>query len=502
MGILNVVICLLLNSIYFVVAFDSRYFDDGVLYRISMHKNHLLGNLLESADHRPELVPIKSSDDESYFCLIPNIATEKRSKISEYVGPSPQELIGLLYKENFCSLRIDSYWSYEICHQRAIRQFHEAKDTKTKIEYVLGKYREDANAKLVADYDQLNPPRKDIEGKLQPYYPVVYTYGSHCDLSGTYRKATVLYVCAQDSIRSVLSIDEIKTCEYEIVIAIKELCSHPSFKTNKAPENEIQCFSTDPNIVNPIPKALIKFQTEVKSRPMLPVKSNEGPLTQRIPTTQTIANEVYNLFKSQQKRNEEQEHPRNLAASETSSNDENTKMLEAFWSGRACLYGGTGYWRIEFCFGKSISQFHEENGRTLRVHLGYFDEQLHKEWLKETNVVARKLELGNVEKISNMYTRGDICTETKRLRKCEVRMSCLKESEVEDPNTINMFLTEPETCSYILMVESPLFCERLQKADEFGVLPRSTDNPKVADDGLYVAEIDDDDEDETLNFKP
>ncbi|KAI6178554.1 hypothetical protein M3Y98_00513300 [Aphelenchoides besseyi] len=417
-----------------------------------MHKNHLLGNLLESADHRPELVPIKSSDDESYFCLIPNIATEKRSKISEYVGPSPQELIGLLYKENFCSLRIDSYWSYEICHQRAIRQFHEAKDTKTKIEYVLGKYREDANAK--------------------------------------------------DSIRSVLSIDEIKTCEYEIVIAIKELCSHPSFKTNKAPENEIQCFSTDPNIVNPIPKALIKFQTEVKSRPMLPVKSNEGPLTQRIPTTQTIANEVYNLFKSQQKRNEEQEHPRNLAASETSSNDENTKMLEAFWSGRACLYGGTGYWRIEFCFGKSISQFHEENGRTLRVHLGYFDEQLHKEWLKETNVVARKLELGNVEKISNMYTRGDICTETKRLRKCEVRMSCLKESEVEDPNTINMFLTEPETCSYILMVESPLFCERLQKADEFGVLPRSTDNPKVADDGLYVAEIDDDDEDETLNFKP
>jgi endoplasmic reticulum lectin 1 len=71
-----------------------------------------------------------------------------------------------------------------------------------------------------------------------------------------------------------------------------------------------------------------------------------------------------------------------------------------------------------------------------------------------------------------MYTGGDICTETKRLRNVEVRVKCQTEVEdVENPSAISMYLIEPKKCSYILLVESSLMCDKLQSADEYGLLP-------------------------------
>lgn len=47
-------------------------------------------------------------------------------------------------------------------------------------------------------------------------------------------------------------------------------------------------------------------------------------------------------------------------------------------------------------------------------------------------------------------------------------MKCVENEE--DPTVINMFLVEPEKCSYILLVESPMICEKIQTADEFGFI--------------------------------
>ncbi|KAI6241367.1 Glucosidase II beta subunit-like protein [Aphelenchoides fujianensis] len=410
----------------------------------------MLANLLAGADHEPDLIPMSTSDNENYLCIVPDIAVEKRSRITDYVGPSPRDLIAAVYREKFCSLRIESYWSYQLCHGRFLHQFHAAKETKTRLEYVLG--------------------------------------------NGEPRETTVLYICAQDSVRSIVSINEVKSCVYEVVVSLKELCTHPSFKKEDPIENEIQCFSTDSTADDPTPKAMRKFQTEVKTRPMLPIKSNQGPLTQRVPT-QGIANEVYSMFKQQQAKKAEAEGG-NLAPAASGLDDEDAKMLAAFWRGEACMYGGTGYWKFEFCHLKSVSQFHDEaDGKTTRVNLGYFDEKLHTEWVKEAGVQVRKMDNAGVQQISNVYTRGDICTETKRLRKCEVRLMCTRPTaKDDDPHAINMFLTEPNQCDYILLVESPLFCEKLQDADEWGLLPRTPDSSQLAHDGIYLAEMEEEEE--------
>lgn len=48
-----------------------------------------------------------------------------------------------------------------------------------------------------------------------------------------------------------------------------------------------------------------------------------------------------------------------------------------------------------------------------------------------------------------------------------------------------MYLVEPETCSYVLLVESQMFCDKIQSADDFGLLPVvRIGQPEVLDEEL------------------
>lgn len=53
---------------------------------------------------------------------------------------------------------------------------------------------------------------------------------------------------------------------------------------------------------------------------------------------------------------------------------------------------------------------------------------------------------------------------------------------------VSMYLLEPKTCQYILVVESPIICDLIQYADEFGLVKPeslqkflSADNPTATD---------------------
>lgn len=57
-------------------SFDVKYFDDSILYQISTSKRDILDNRLEDANNAQKLVPIVSSDDERYYCILPEIVTK------------------------------------------------------------------------------------------------------------------------------------------------------------------------------------------------------------------------------------------------------------------------------------------------------------------------------------------------------------------------------------------------------------------------------------------
>ena len=37
-------------------------------------------------------------------------------------------------------------------------------------------------------------------------------------------------------------------------------------------------------------------------------------------------------------------------------------MSKSFFLGQHCLYGGSGWWKYEFCYGQKVDQYHEEKG--------------------------------------------------------------------------------------------------------------------------------------------
>lgn len=70
---------------------------------------------------------------------------QKKDPITDYTGPTPAEFLASIYKGEFCSLRIESYWRYELCHGKFLRQYHDDKDGKITAEYYLGSFPKDKN---------------------------------------------------------------------------------------------------------------------------------------------------------------------------------------------------------------------------------------------------------------------------------------------------------------------------------------------------------------------
>lgn len=80
-------------------------------------------------------------------------------------------------------------------------------------------------------YSFFKIPTKNIEGQMTPYYPVGMGNGTPCSLKQNRpRSSTVMYICHPESKHEILSVAEVTTCEYEVVILTPLLCNHPKYR--------------------------------------------------------------------------------------------------------------------------------------------------------------------------------------------------------------------------------------------------------------------------------
>lgn len=122
--------------------------------------------------------------------------------------------------------------------------------------------------------------------------------------------------------------------------------------------------------------------------------------------------------------------------------------------------------------------------------LGYFNEDAHKEWLKE-NPQKRPKKIGSRTQITHFYQGGSACDETGEKRSTEVQLKCLENSS--SMSKVSLFLMEPKICHYILGVESPLICQIIEKADDDGLITRkSIESVAEDDDGVSESETESD----------
>ncbi|KAG1681948.1 Endoplasmic reticulum lectin 1 [Nymphon striatum] len=421
-----------------------------------------------------ESVPVimKTARNEKYACYIPNNrVSEQEAGSSE--DPNPYTLLATAFKASQvspCSYRLESYWTYEVCHGRYVRQYHENKENSAKPqlqEYLLGKFDEESFSKAEKEYetnkDQFNPAVKRIEGNDFPYIEINMTDGTLCDLNKNPRKTRVKYICYPEGLNHLYSFQETVTCEYEIVILSPILCKHSVFRQKKTSESKIKCYS-DPN-TSKKPKDLTLLELQSAEERLLSAKSNlkiiglglnehDENNQKASDTDNKVVSEDIEVDEKKRKvtvniklKNIPPENPpteiRHVRPPPLPQDDQNLK--KDFLSGSFCLEGGGSWWKYRFCFQKRVEQFHKDMStkKFTTILLGI--------WNGEQ---AKTLDKSGV--YTSKYINGDICDTTGKPREVLVRLKCLRKAN--SFNFVSMALYEPKTCQYILTVESPILC--------------------------------------------
>lgn len=227
---------------------------------------------------------VKTNNKETYFCQIPSIAstTDGKSEGSEGSSPflemSPYKLLKPLMNREVCSYRLEQYWTYELCHGRFIRQFHE-ESTIQKLkgqEFFLGKYdithvgisEQNFQEKLaLLKKAGLKAPTVNIEGVNLPYVEFNFTGGTLCDLNKKARSTRVLYVCSENSKHELHSVKEIYTCEYEAIVLSPMLCLHRDYLVTVANEHDINCHPVGDSPPKPVDITSFEAGMRAESKP-------------------------------------------------------------------------------------------------------------------------------------------------------------------------------------------------------------------------------------------
>lgn len=452
-----------LNVIFSITrGHDSRSFDDTVLFKINWPGKSNTELLEPQGNVEPYF--ITTANNERYQCLIPDTIEQEQNNAEVYKGPNPIEILSTLFSQYTCSYRLESYWTYELCHGRFVRQYHEDREGK-KVniqEYYLGLWLKPQTDELSAEFKELekNPnrkaeiPVKKVDGINMPYVEIKMTAGSLCDLNNKPRMIRVLYVCHQHGKHEIFSLKETSSCEYEAIVLSPLLCYHPDYKPQNLEENEIECRPVDSAPKKP--RALVAM--EMDSLKLRHQKVTDGDARVRVEIRPVDVVDKHNSGEDSA-----------VSLTDQNANAAEISSIQNFLSGKNCLHGGNGWWKYEFCYGRSVVQYHiEKDGTKTIVNLGRFDRQKHLEWIAIHPY--KKPGPPEVRKhLSHFYSDGSMCDQTGQSRQTEVKLKCV-ENHVGTPSSVSLFLLEPRTCRYILRVESPLICDILEYADENGLL--------------------------------
>ncbi|XP_005737146.1 endoplasmic reticulum lectin 1 isoform X2 [Pundamilia nyererei] len=425
-----------------------------------------------------DFVILTTTEKEKYKCLLPSLTAGEEDDEKEYGGPSPGELLESLFKRSSCSYRIESYWTYEVCHGKHVRQYHEEKETSqiSVQEYFLGNMAQKSQSTetdQAEKTDSVKPsetkvPTKNIEGQLTPYYSVEMGNGTPCLLKQDQPRSTaVLYVCHPEAKHEILSVAEVTTCEYEVVVLTPLLCAHPKYRFKSSPVNAIFCQALAGSPLRPQRLAQLDKEQEEQLKP--PFGATSEP---REEETSAVREEA---FTSTHKPMTVGGQSQVTVGTTHISRLTDEQLIKEFLSGSYCLHGGVGWWKYEFCYGRHVHQYHEdkEQGKNIVV-VGNWNADEHLDWAKKN--VARSLQLREdgvqkVKLVSHFYGHGDVCDLTGKPRQVIVKLKC---KESESPHAVTVYMLEPQTCQYVLGVESPVICRILDTADDYGLLSLSS----------------------------
>jgi endoplasmic reticulum lectin 1 len=432
-----------------------------------------------------------------FFCSSPFFLQGK--KVGEDETPEPVALLKKL--KDKCLRRLDVYWSYELCIDQHVRQYHEDVVTTKKgekekdvTEHFLGR-----SKKILAqrgDDDLMNPqktttatPTFQYEGKTRAYYSELYSGGDSCDLTGNPRTTEVRYICDKEALHAMGSMQEQSICNYLVVVHTSLLCSHPDFLTQTAVTHKIACVPSS-GLTKTKPAALAAIE-EVRAAEIQDIRDRD----QEEAAVRTAAKEKRDAKLKADSAGGSVNTNRGFRAapgttggttggtsgsaggsgnSATASELDPIKIAEKqkqhlttfkqMLKGKHCFNGGTGWWQIEYCYQDSVSQIHRnEDGTKDVVTLGKWN----LDYQKKMHNAAKKtkgVKGSAVPHATQYFKGGDFCEETRAARKVKVKMIC---TQTLKDGLVSLELVETNTCEYTLKVMTPMVCPLIANIKDF-----------------------------------
>ncbi|XP_071745467.1 endoplasmic reticulum lectin 1 [Lepeophtheirus salmonis] len=484
---------LLICSLFIRDVFGGSYEIDDSIFNIAYLPkvdDHLLGD-------DPNVIKMVTKENEVFHCRLPKMKDDSEDASSESSEPqhaSPYELMQSSFDKP-CIYKSGVYWTYEYCHGAYIRnekhvltlfysQFHASRIGETPGDkYYLGRTTKSEVKEQLAVYKTTKPSNLRFNNEDIPYLEINMYDGTSCDLNKLPRQSRIRFICYESQLKFI-SVQETSTCEYEVIIGFSSLCQHPYFKPK---ENflPIQCHPAV-HKDDPKPQALLALEDENKQWMNKNVKL-DFIFGKQSGSVELVIKPVEDEFHPSQPL---EKNPRpdlwKPSRREPIRPLTDPDIAERFLMGEYCLYGGSGWWRYEFCYGKSVTQYHEEKGGArVEIILGHFDNDKHLNWItthpgKKPRKVGRKF-------VSHFYTDGDFCEDSGTKRHVEVKLKCKKTGS---SSSVTIYLLEPATCEYVLGVESPLVCDLLHLADdETGLMTFNRDDFLHENDKFDEGEI-------------
>nr|CCA17492.1 conserved hypothetical protein [Albugo laibachii Nc14] len=189
-------------------------------------------------------VHTSKSDSSMSFLLASRVFCDRRYT-SNYgdLYPVASAIMADLSK-HACVKRIDGWWSYEICLNVNIRQYHE-QDGQITANFVLGNFDHSENENLLKTGKAMVFEHIDsTEHVMKPALVQIYNDGTTCEGESDdakLRESKVYIFCERKNVDTIqiLSIGETQTCQYSIKISTAAVCNHPHFiPSTAATENQ------------------------------------------------------------------------------------------------------------------------------------------------------------------------------------------------------------------------------------------------------------------------
>ncbi|KAH3685450.1 hypothetical protein WICPIJ_003565 [Wickerhamomyces pijperi] len=245
------------HDIYAYPKYEVNFLDDQY-YTVEEAKILLSLNALSSASTAESAnstfsYQLVKTPKEDYLCEIEHIRPDSNDS-EDRISKEKQEIIDKIpilsqsiksELEGKCILLVDGYWTYSLCNNSQVSQFHGGVNSLSNpklFRYILGNVPSSADAEKEKD---LTAKSNYTVGRdhISWYLSKTFDNGTICDLTGLPRTVEVQYSCnPTEGNANLFSSKEYSTCNYIVKISVPELCQEKVFRSRRDPfVSEIKC---------------------------------------------------------------------------------------------------------------------------------------------------------------------------------------------------------------------------------------------------------------------